>query len=64
MERRRIHSVLALYRKVYAMERSLLGEEASFAKRKRVRQQKSTPIFDHLRGFLESNAMIGAKSWK
>lgn len=56
--------VLSLFRKVYAIERDLRTHGASFAKRRRVRQRKSAPIFAEIKTFLEANSTAGSEVWR
>ena len=56
--------VLSRFRKIYAMERDLRECGVSFEERQRIRQEKSAPIFDQLKAFLELHARVGPKSWK
>ncbi len=56
--------VLSLFRKIYAIERDLRERDVSFEERQCIRQEKSAPIFDQLKAFLELNALVGPKSWK
>ncbi len=59
-----VKRVLTLFRKIYAIERDLRARAVSFEERQRIRQEKSAPIFDQLKAFLEFHAMVGPKSWK
>ena len=56
--------VLSLFRKIYAIERRLRERGASFEERRSERQKESAPLFDKIKAFLESTAMLGPKSWK
>jgi len=56
--------VLSLFRKIYAIERDLRERGVSFDQRRVERQQKSAPLFEKLKTFLEANATMGTESWK
>ena len=56
--------VLSLFRKIYAIERDLRKRGVSFDQRRVERQQKSAPLFEKLKTFLEANATLGTQSWK
>ena len=56
--------VLSLFRKIYAIERDLRERGVSFEQRRVERQQKSAPLFEKLKTFLEANATVGTESWK
>ncbi len=56
--------ILSLFRKIYAMERDLRERGVSLEQRRTERQQKSAPLFEKLKTFLEANATMGTPSWK
>jgi len=56
--------ILSLFRKIYSIEYDLRERGVSFDQRRVERQQKSAPLFEKLKTFLEANATLSTQSWK